>query len=196
MYGGYGYGGGWGGGGASTVAGSAMQGMASVISAQGDYNLATSAAAVNMTQAQSNYIRNRQQWTNTYFEMRQTNAAARAQERGPRPTQEQLARIAREGVPQPLSPSQMNPVNGSLDWPSALQADQFAQQRQVIDGLVAKQSSQGSLSYADQTTARQTLDSMFSDLKKEIRNVPPPDYIACRNFLSSVMYTTTKTELN
>ena len=55
--------GGWAGGysGGATVAGSAMNGMANAISAKGDYNLSTSAAAVNMTQAQKNEIENRQQ---------------------------------------------------------------------------------------------------------------------------------------
>ncbi len=59
--------------GGTTAAGSAMNGMASVISAKGDYNLSTSAAAINMTQAQKQEIQNRQQWTNTYFDMRATN---------------------------------------------------------------------------------------------------------------------------
>ena len=73
---GAGYGGG-------TVAGNAMNGMASMISAAGDYNLATSAAAVNMTQAQKNEIENRAQWTQTYFDMRAVNRSARAAERAP-----------------------------------------------------------------------------------------------------------------
>ena len=62
-----GWGGYWGGG---TVAGSAMNGMASVISAKGNYNLSTSAAAINMTQAQKNSIENENLATNTYFQMR------------------------------------------------------------------------------------------------------------------------------
>ena len=77
--------GGWPGGygGASTAAGSAMNGMASAISAKGDYNLSTSAAAINLTQAQSNEIQNRQQATNTYFEMQATNKAAPTPRPGP-----------------------------------------------------------------------------------------------------------------
>ena len=83
-YGGYpGYSGG------GTAAGNAMNGMANVISAKGNYNLSTSAAAINMTQAQKNEIQNRQLSTNTYFEMRATNKAARANEAGPPPTMEQ-----------------------------------------------------------------------------------------------------------
>ena len=65
-----------------------------------------------MTQAQKQEIENRAQWTQTYFDMRAVNRAARAAERGPRPTMEQLARIAHEGIPAPLSPSQVDPVSG------------------------------------------------------------------------------------
>ena len=95
-YGGGGYGFGLGGGVGSTVQGSAMTGMANVISAKGSYNLSTSAAAVNMTQAQKNEIENHQLYTNTYFDMRATNKAARAAEEGPRVTAEQVARMAHE----------------------------------------------------------------------------------------------------
>src|SRR5437870_5530495 len=59
-----------------TVEGNALKGMASVISAKGDYNLSTSAAAVNLTQAEKQDIQNRQAATHAYFEMRQTNRAA------------------------------------------------------------------------------------------------------------------------
>ena len=119
-YGGWGgyYGGG---GGGNTVAGSAMNGMASVISAKGDYNLSTSAAAVNMTQAQKNEIQNRQMATDAYFSMRATNRQAVAAERGPSPTMEQLVKIARQGVPKPLNTSQLDPVSGKIAWPGPLQ---------------------------------------------------------------------------
>jgi len=53
VYGGYG---GYYDGGGTPAAGAAMQGMASVVNAAGNYNLATSAAAVNMTQAQKQGI--------------------------------------------------------------------------------------------------------------------------------------------
>src|SRR5688500_1139575 len=68
-YGGYGYTD----TGASTLEEGAMRGMASVISAKGDYNLATSAAAVNLTQAQKQDIQNRQDATQAYFAMQDTN---------------------------------------------------------------------------------------------------------------------------
>jgi len=189
-YGGYpGYTGG------GTAAGSALNGMASVISAKGDYNLSTSAAAINMTQAQKNEIQNRQQWTNTYFDMRETNRRALAAERGPSPTMEQLARYAREGMPKPLGPSQMDPVSGQLKWPSALQEASFDSQRGEVDQLFATRARYGRLSYADQMKVRQTIDAMFDGLKAQIQTIPPQDYVACRSFLQSVSYAATKTEL-
>ena len=100
------------------MAGNAMNGMANVISAQGQRNLSNSAAAINLTQARKNEIQNRQQWTNTYFDMRNTQRQQMAAERGPRSTPEQLARIAKNGTPDPLAPNQMDPVTGRLYWPT------------------------------------------------------------------------------
>ena len=111
-----GYGGNYGG---STAAGSAMNGMASVISAKGDYNLSTSAAAINMTQAQKNEIQNRQQWTNTYFDMRATNRAARAGRGGPKADDGTACPHRSRGLPAPITPSQIDPMTGKIDWPSA-----------------------------------------------------------------------------
>ncbi len=164
-----GYGGYSGGG---TVAGSAMNGMANAISAKGNYNLSTSAAAINMTQARKNQIQNQQLAANTYFQMRATNRAATAAERGPPPTMEQLIRIAKEGAPKPLGPSQMDPVNGQLNWPSALQQDSFAAQRNEVDQLFAVRARYGGLGYADQMKVRQTVDAMFDQLKEQIRADP------------------------
>ncbi len=194
------YGGGWsgyyaGGYGGGTVAGSAMNGMANVISSKGDYNLSTSAAAVNMTQAQKNEIQNRQLYTDTYFQMRQTNKQAREAERTPRLTMEQLSRIARQGVPQALSPSQLNPVTGQLEWPSALQLPSFELQRNELEALFAQRAKYGGLSYTEQMKATGVLDTMLAGLKDQIRQIPPEDYMVCRNFLQSLSYTATRNEL-
>ena len=99
-----------------------MNGMANVISAKGNYNLSTSAAAINMTQAQKNEIQNAQLYTDTYFQMRATNKAARQAEAGPPPTIEQLARIAREGAPKPVTTQQVNPMSGQISWPARADA--------------------------------------------------------------------------
>jgi hypothetical protein len=191
------YGGGyWGGsGGASTVAGSSLNGMASVISARGDAALSTSAAAVNMTQAQKQEIENRNAATNTYFQMRQTNKQARAAEEGPRPTVEQLARIAKDGLPKPLSPSEVNQVTGQIYWPSALQMEGFAAQRAQVEALTATRAKYGTLGYADQMKLRESINGMAKQLKSQINDIPQQDYMVCRDFLKRLLYAETGTSL-
>jgi hypothetical protein len=193
VYGGGGWG--WGGGAPSTAAGSAMSGMSQVISAAGQYNLATSAAAVNLTQAQRNKIQNDQLATDTYFQMRATNKAAREAEAGPKPTMEQLVRISQQGVPKPLNTSQMDPVSGHLDWPEPLQDGRYTAERGEVDQLFAKRASYGGLTYSDRSKVRETIDSMADELKEQVRDIPPQDYVASRTFLQSLIYAATKTEL-
>ena len=188
--GGYGYG-----GGAQTPQGAALQGMSQVISSAGQYNLATSAAAVNMTQAQSNELRNQVQGVQTFWEMRNLGRAEREKERGPRPTPEELARMARAGAPSGLSTSQIDPVSGALYWPAVLQDPNFQSQRSVVDECTARWVKYGGLDYADQTQVRDNIDSMFDGLKSQIRSIPPQDYVACRTFLQSLLYATTRTTL-
>jgi hypothetical protein len=187
--------GGYGGGGGGTVAGSAMNGMASMMSAAGQRNLNNSAAAINWTQAQKNEIENRQQYTNTYFAMRAENKKARQAEEGPAPTPEQIARMAKQGIPRPLPPTQQDPVSGQLFWPGPLQQECFAAQRGDMDQLLAMQAKYGGLSYEDQMKARKTVLDMFKQLKTQVTQIPPQDYTTARSFLNSVLYSTTKTIL-
>jgi hypothetical protein len=188
------YGGYYGGGGA-TVAGSAMNGMANMMSAAGQRNLSNSAAAVNMTQAQKNEIENRQQYTNTYFAMRAENQKQAAAARGPSPTQEQIARIAKQGVPKPLGRGEMDPVSGQLYWPGPLQEESFAAQRGDVDQLVATQARYGALSYEDQMKLRKIVLAMSEQLNAQLMQIPPQDYSISRNFLNRVLYATTNTIL-
>lgn len=188
--------GGWGYTGGGTVAGNAMNGMASVISSAGSYNQATSEAAINMTQAQKAAIQNDQLYANTYFEMRATNRAARAAERNPRPTMEQLVRIAQQGAPRPLPPGALDPVSGGVAWPELLKTADYDPQRTELNELFAKRAELGGLGFSDQTKARQAVDGMFATLKGQIRSVPSGDYAASRSFLDSLVYVVAKTDLD
>jgi hypothetical protein len=178
--------------GGTTAAGSAMNGMSNVISAKGNYNLSTSAAAVNMTQAQKNEIQNHQLYTNTYFEMQATNKAARQAAEGPPPTMEQIARMAREGMPKPVTANEVDPVTGRIYWPVLLQQDMFASHRAELEKIMEKKSRYGSLDFSDQMQARQIIETMFEGLKSQISQVPTQDYLASKEFLRSLIYATCK----
>jgi hypothetical protein len=178
-----------------TAAGSALSGMANVISAQGNYNLSSSAAAVNMTQAQQNEIQNAQLYTNAYFQIRATNRAARKAEAGPPPTMEELARIARDGAPRPVTSKEVNPESGQIHWPSVLLQDGFADDRTTLEKIVTKQTKYGGLSFSDQMEARKSIESMFGALKANIAAIPPQDYTTGKSFLNSMIYATCKGQL-
>ncbi len=127
--------------------------------------------------------------------MRETNDAERAKMAGPKPTEQELVKLAQEGVPSPLAPDEMNPVNGSLTWPDMLNVPGFAAQRNTINQLFAKRTGQGGLTYAEKNEVHQAVYYIFAEMKEHIRELDPQDYVASRKFLNSVLYATTKNEL-
>ena len=80
-------------------------------------------------------------------------------------------------------------------WPAALQDASFQAQRSAVDEYTAKWVKYGGLDYADQTQVRENIDTMFDGLKSQISSIPPQDYVACRTFLQSLLYATTRTTL-
>ena len=177
---------------AQTAPGAALQGTAQVIGAAGQYNQATSAAAVNMTQAESNALRNQVQGVQTFWEMRDLGSMERERQRGPRATPEELARRAHAAAPRPLSASQMDLVSGVLYWPAALQSASFADQRAALDEYAVRWAKYGALNYDDKTQVRENVKAMFGSLKSQIASIPPQDYVESRAFLESLLYATTR----
>jgi hypothetical protein len=179
----------YGGGHASTLEEGALNGMANVMSAAGDYNLATSAAAINITQAQRNDIENRQLNTQAYFDIQATNRAARAQKAGPKPAMEQLTRIARQGAPKPLESNQFDSVTGALNWPATLMDSTFNANRTTVDQMFAKRAAQGTLGISDQAALRQALENLDRQLKGLVQDIQTQDYVESKRFLQSAMFT-------
>ena len=190
------YGGVYGDSGGGTVEGSAMRGMASVISAKGDAALATSAAAVNLTQAEKQDIENRQAATTAYFEMQETNRAYRDARRIPRLSHEQYARIAAQAAPKQLSSNEVDPVSGRINWPEGLQFDQFSEERAALDKLFVKQAQYGTLGLSDHIAAGNQIEAMSAKLKGMVSTLPAQHYVASKNFLKSLMFAMTKTQLS
>jgi hypothetical protein len=166
-----------------------MNGMANVMSAAGDYNLATSAAAVNLTQAQRNDIQNRQMATTAYFDIQATNRAARAQKAGPKPAMEQLTRLARQGVPKGLQSGQFDTVSGALNWPATLLDSNFSLNRATVDQMFARRAANGTLGVSDQAALRQAVENLDRQLKSLVQEIQTQDYLESKKFLQNVMYT-------
>jgi len=91
--------------GPGTAQSAAQFGMARVISATGNANLMNSAAARNLTAAKSADIANRVQWTNAYYQMRQSHKAYVASNIT-RLSTDELNKIAQDQAPKRLDVTQ------------------------------------------------------------------------------------------
>ena len=147
-----------------------------------------SAAAINYSAARRNEIENYSQRTSTYFEMRDYNRKARAAERGPRASMEQLVRFAQAGKPKPLSPSQVDVVTGALNWPTWLKSDEFSTNRDKVEEIFAQRARKGGLGRDEYMKAREVTDKMLAELKSQVRDTPPAEYLASKQFLESLAY--------
>ena len=186
-----GYGWDWDDGRPQTPEGAALQGASQVIGAVGQYNLATSAAAINVTQAYSNALRNQIQAAHTMWEVADFNAMERGRHR-PRATPEELARRARAASPRALSANQMDRVSGELYWLVALLDDRLLPQRIAVDECAARWARYGGLDYDDQVLVRENIDTIYRALKSRIKSIPPQEYVESRSFLQSLLYATTR----
>jgi hypothetical protein len=173
---------------ASTAAESYARGQAAMTYAQGHYNLLTAEARVVHTEAQRREIENREQWINSYFATREKNRQERAAERGPRPTVEQLRRIAAAGKPAPPSPSEVDAVTGEIAWPPLLQGEEYGPFRAELESVFAQRATTGQVGTDALGKARHAADSMLDELKTHVRKVPQQDYIAARRFIESLAY--------
>lgn len=173
---------------ASTVGESYARGMADVVRSRGQANLDNSAAAINLSQARSNEIKNYADATNTYFEMRAANKKYREAERGKRATSEDWVRWAKEGAPKPLNPGQFDPVTGKIKWPVALNSEAYAQYREKLDALFAKRASNSALTIDDFIEVDKLTTAMLAELKGQIRQLPPDLYLASKEFVKSLAY--------
>jgi hypothetical protein len=185
----YGGWGGWGGGGygGGTIAGSYLQGLGSAIQAAGQYNLMTAQGAVYAEQARSADIDNRMKATETYFQMRQVNRAAREAERGPRPTPEDWVRYAKQREPKPLTTSELDPISGSIEWPEILLAEVYTPYREQLEKLFAERSAVGgSLGTTNFDKIHGTADAMLKELKKHIKEYSPSNYMVARRFIEGL----------
>lgn len=190
-----GWGGGWGGGGwgggyyASTEAEGFQRGLADVVRSQGIYNLTTAKGNVYQEEANAQYIENRNRAQEVWFDMRRRNDAYRAEKRGPALTSEQIFRINAQRAPKRLNDDQIDPVTGELHWPLLLTAMIYDPYRKIIDTGFEKRSQKGSFSnYESQQEIVKSVESMYDELKKRIRDYEPQEYIDANRFMEALSY--------
>jgi hypothetical protein len=174
---------------ASTAYGSYSRGIAAVIRAQGQKNLRDAQAAEELEEARAKYIENRMKATNTYFRMRSANRAYREAEEGPPPTSEELFRLAKIKAPDRLSPSELDPVSGQVNWPALLRDATFTPLRSDLNGMLSYWAENDNRLTIDQYSKMQnTIEALTETLKTVVDQAPPHTYVAARKFLDSMSY--------
>jgi hypothetical protein len=183
-------GGGWGWGGmhASTAEQGMMMGAAEMMQAAGARNLMNSQALGFVEDARRKNIDNRMYGTDAYFQMRKTNREARAAAAAPPPTRADLERFARSRAPERLSPSDLDPLTGAITWPSIFRDDEYKEYRDALERMYGQRASAGYLTGSERGGLTQTIDAMQADLKKNIRNYVPQDYVQAKSFLDGLRY--------
>ena len=180
---GYGFGGGTAYGHASTVEEGVQRGFADVVRSAGAANLMNSAAAQNWEAARKQYIENRLQATETFFDMRRVNAESRAAER-PRPlSTEQYVRLARQQAPVRLSVSQFDPLSGTISWPGILQDNQYKAEREAIEKLFQERA-KGTTSNSAKIDA--AIQALADKLKPAAQTTSANEYIQAKKFVDSL----------
>ncbi len=180
------------GGYASTAGQAAAYGMSEMARARGAENLQNSEAAKNWQEAKTVDIQNRLLWTETYFDMRKENRDRRAEEAGPRVTQEQAIRMARMAAPPRLGSTQLDPVTGHIEYPLILTDDSYAAYRNRLDSLFAHRAETGgSIQFSDYQAIQQAVSKFVDALKQRVKDYPAGDYGRARTFLDSLAHEAT-----
>jgi hypothetical protein len=165
------------------------RGLADVIRSEGDYNLSTSAAAINLSIARQQEIQNRKLWTQTYFDMRDINRQVYdSEQKRLRGSPEDWIRYAQAGKPKRLSPSELDSLTGEIRWPILLTAKQYSDQRVELEKAFADRAYHGVMGAETFLKVLRLTEGLISSLKSQISALPSDKYVVAKRFLESLAY--------
>jgi hypothetical protein len=173
----------------STIGEGYARGLADVIRSQGDYNLSTSAAAINLSLARQQEIQNGKTWVKTYFDIRDINRTIfEAEQKHRRGNAADWARYAQVGKPKRLAASELDAVTGRIYWPVLLTAQNYKSQRVELEKVFAERAYQGVIGAETYLKTVQLTDELLADLQSRVRDLPADKYLAARRFLESLAF--------
>lgn len=176
--------------GVGTYESSVLEGTGKLLQGAGSYNLSTAQAIDTLEMARSKSIQNYRDAIDARYTTKRINEMYRAQKYAQeRMSPEQLSRVTKAKLPDPLSAAQYNRGTGELVWPSVLMMPEFSGDRRAIEQAFAHRRGErvgmASNFYLEVSqSARQMHDKMLS----QIDNLSTTDSIAARRFLKSVEF--------
>lgn len=140
---------------ASTAAEGYQRGMASVLRAQGQKNLADAEAATRLEDARSKYLDNRVKATETFYERKRLyndyTEEQRYKEAEKRDEYIEKVRL------KSLTPEEFDATTGQIAWPTLLRSADYAAYRELLDLLFAKRAETGALDSNEYIEAKRTI---------------------------------------
>ncbi|QDT01577.1 hypothetical protein [Adhaeretor mobilis] len=178
-------GGGWGGGyHSSTAAGSALQGMSSAISAQGQKNLNDSLAARNLTAAASASIDNHTKYVEAQRWRMDSDKQRQQQEVAERQAKARVFNAKR--APHPLTPQQYDQTTGTVGWPMLCRDASYKSYQEKIDELLVKRAKYGSLQMEEFMAVEEQIKEWVAAITSDKNKYPLPAVKQALSFLHSL----------
>ena len=170
-----------------TAASAAEFGMARMIAASGNANLMNSQAAKNYMAARSADFRNRVQWTNSYYQMRQAHRTYEADHT--HLTMDEITKIAQDAAPKQLDVTQLDSATGVIHWPIILQDIRYIGARDELDHQFKVRSiSAGSIDADSYRDIQGNCEQLKTQLRDNINEYSANDFEHARHFIENLEY--------
>lgn len=170
----------------STPAESYARGMADLTRARGEAYANAARGAIDYEAARKSYIENQQLWQESMQERRRMALSQREADTARRlASRDRWLATRQQPATETLSEARFDKDTGHVEWPTGLQGDEFAAQRNSISqGLEILGRTSGHGDTAIQVVEQ--INALQADLKARITRMDAGEYIEARKFLDSL----------
>jgi hypothetical protein len=148
-------------------------------------NYLTSLARMNDLQTERLAMENQRQNAEDQLQLRKRRAELREAE-----NQKRVALIRQHNAARPHAArpaSVVSPISGDIAWPAFLQGDEFGEYRALANQLLQQRDRTGQIAAADGRQIERMTEKILEQLKAEIQNMRPQDYVAVKGFTRGLL---------
>ncbi len=159
-------------------------GQLDVVESAGGYNYRTSAVQANESRVQERAPENQEQNAEDKLQLRKTQAELREAESEKRMRVIRERNAARPRAAKPVS--LILQPSGAVAWPTFLQDEDYSAYRAQVSQLFQQKARTGRVSADGCQQIAQMTEQIQKDLKANIGNMRPQDYLNAKTFLSNL----------
>lgn len=175
-------------GNAYTMPGDVIRSSGEAIRSMGEGSYWYGRGLEHMENAESMALDNELREVQTFWQKRQIRDSYMALE-NPRPSLEAIVRMAKIGLPDRLTASDIDPATGKLVWPAILLQPEFAADRAAVEEVFAMRQ-RGEIDANDPrlVEAHQRIERMTDTLVADVDRYDAKLYLQARNLLDTLRY--------